>query len=89
MKTPWDFYKSIFKTYKIDNQSLIDELFEIDWANTKCEKILNRFKPCFINSPKNCYVFNQLLIAKDSIKAGRGVMAQVGNQASLKEQKNI
>lgn len=45
MKTPWDFYKSIFKTYKIDNQSLIDEIFEIDWANTKCEKILKGGQP--------------------------------------------
>jgi len=40
LKTPWDFYKSIFKTYKSDTDKLIDECFETDWPNTKIEKII-------------------------------------------------
>lgn len=40
MKTPWDFFKSIFKTYKPDNDKVIEECFEADWPNTKIEKII-------------------------------------------------
>jgi hypothetical protein len=40
LKTPWDYYKSIFKAYKIDNDKTIDECFEIDWPQTKIEKII-------------------------------------------------
>lgn len=40
LKTPWDFYKSIFKTYKPDTQAVLDDCFEIDWAMTKCEKVI-------------------------------------------------
>ena len=40
LKTPWDFYKSVFKTYRPDNQKLLDDCFEIDWQYTKCEKIV-------------------------------------------------
>lgn len=40
MKTPWDFYKSVFKTYKQDTPKLLDDCFEIDWLNSKCEKII-------------------------------------------------
>ena len=40
MKTPWDFYKSIFKDYKADNAAILDQCFEYDWQNTKCEKII-------------------------------------------------
>ena len=40
LKTPWDFFKSVFKQYRPDNQKMLDDCFEIDWANTKCEKIL-------------------------------------------------
>ena len=40
LKTPWDFYKSIFKTYKPDTDKIIDECFEYDWPNTKIEKII-------------------------------------------------
>ena len=32
VKTPWDFYKSVFKTYKSDNPKILDDCFEIDWA---------------------------------------------------------
>ena len=38
LRTPWDFYKSIFKDYKADNQKLLDDCFEIDWSQTKCEE---------------------------------------------------
>ena len=40
LKTPWDILKSVFKAYKPDNQRIVDDCFEVDWANTKCEKIL-------------------------------------------------
>ena len=40
LKTPWDFYKSIFKVYKPDTDKIIDECFEADWPNTKIEKII-------------------------------------------------
>ena len=40
LKTPWDFFKSIFKTYKPDTRKLLDDCFDIDWAHTKCEKII-------------------------------------------------
>ena len=34
--------KSVFRSYKPDNKRLLDECFEYDWANTKCEKILKK-----------------------------------------------
>lgn len=40
LKTPWDFYKSIFKDYKPDTESLLDNCFEVDWGLTKCEKLI-------------------------------------------------
>jgi len=45
LKTPWDFYKSVFKTYKPDNQKLLDDCFETDWPYTKCEKIVRNDLP--------------------------------------------
>lgn len=40
LKTPWDFFKSIFKTYKPDTKKILEDSFDIDWAQTKCEKII-------------------------------------------------
>ena len=40
LKTPWDFFKSVFKDYRADTEKLLDDCFEIDWALTKCEKII-------------------------------------------------
>ena len=40
LKTPWDFFKSVFKPYKADNQKILDDCFETDWLQTKCEKII-------------------------------------------------
>ena len=40
VKTPWDFFKSVFKDYKPDNDKILDDCFEIDWVNTKCEKVI-------------------------------------------------
>ena len=40
LKTPWDFYKSVFKTYKADNKKSMDECFEIDWPMTKLDKFI-------------------------------------------------
>ena len=40
LKTPWDFFKSIFKSYRPDNARMLDQCFEIDWETTKCEKLI-------------------------------------------------
>ena len=40
LKTPWDFYKSVFRTYRPDKPALLDECFEIDWKYTKCDRIV-------------------------------------------------
>lgn len=40
LKTPWDFYKSIFKTYRPDDAGLLDGCFEADWESTKCERLI-------------------------------------------------
>eukprot|EP00347_Sterkiella_histriomuscorum_P005610 403355936 len=40
VKTPWDFFKSVFKDYKADNPLLLNNCFEHDWSCTKLEKII-------------------------------------------------
>lgn len=40
LKTPWDFFKSVFRDYKPDNDILLDECFEFDWSCSKIEKIV-------------------------------------------------
>jgi len=40
LKTPWDFYKSVFRTYKQDNKKLLDDCFEVDWPMTKMDKFI-------------------------------------------------
>ena len=40
LKTPWDWYKSIFRTYRLDTEKLINDCFEYDWNLTKCKKII-------------------------------------------------
>ena len=40
IKTPWDFFKSVFRDYKPDTQAILDECFEFDWASSKIEKIV-------------------------------------------------
>jgi len=40
IKTPWDFFKSVFKSYKPDNNRIVEQCFETDWELTKCVKIL-------------------------------------------------
>ena len=40
IKTPWDFFRSVFRDYKPDTQTLLDECFEFDWACSKLEKII-------------------------------------------------
>ena len=32
LKTPWDFFKSVFKQYRVDGQKLLDDCFEFDWS---------------------------------------------------------
>jgi hypothetical protein len=39
-KTPWDFFKSVFKDYKPDTPNLLVNCFDFDWSNTKVEKII-------------------------------------------------
>lgn len=40
IKTPWDFFKSVFRDYKPDNAQLLEECFEFDWGSSKIEKIV-------------------------------------------------
>lgn len=40
LATPWSFFNSVFKSYKPDTNKLLDNCFEIDWVNTKCQKLL-------------------------------------------------
>lgn len=39
-KTPWDFNKSIFASYRSDTKDLLNRCFDIDWDNSKIAKIL-------------------------------------------------
>lgn len=40
LRTPWDFFKSVFSPYKADDQKLLNSCFEFDWENTKIYKII-------------------------------------------------
>lgn len=40
LKTPWDFFKSVFKDYKPDKPALMNECFEFDWECSKIEKVV-------------------------------------------------
>jgi hypothetical protein len=40
IKTPWDFFKSVFRDYKPDTEALLLDCFEFDWSCSKIEKIL-------------------------------------------------
>ena len=40
LKTPWDFFKSVFKDYKPDTEALLINCFTIDWENSKIPKII-------------------------------------------------
>ena len=40
LKTPWDFFKSVFRTYKPDDKQTLNSWFEFDWDNTKIHKII-------------------------------------------------
>ena len=40
VKTPWDFFKSVFKDYKPDTHKTLDGCFDYDWSCTKLEKII-------------------------------------------------
>jgi hypothetical protein len=31
LKTPWDFFKSVFKDYKPDTDAILNDCFEFDW----------------------------------------------------------
>ena len=42
VKTPWDFFKSIFKDYKADTESLLADCFEFDWQCSKIEKVVKK-----------------------------------------------
>lgn len=39
-RTPWNFKKSFFATYKLDNEKLLNECFEFDWSMIKLPKNL-------------------------------------------------
>ena len=38
--TPWDFFNSVFKEYIPDNDRLLNDCFETDWAQTKIVKFV-------------------------------------------------
>ena len=40
LRTPWDFFKSVFRTYKPDDKDVLEACFEFDWENTKIFKIV-------------------------------------------------
>ncbi len=40
IKTPWDFFKSVFRDYKPDTNQLLTDCFEFDWSNSKITKII-------------------------------------------------
>lgn len=40
LKTPWDFFKSVFRNYKPDDKKILHSCFEFDWNNTKISKII-------------------------------------------------
>ena len=40
IKTPWNFFNSIFKEYRADNPELLNECFEFDWDSSKLDKII-------------------------------------------------
>jgi len=40
LKTPWDFYKSVFKDYRPDNPQLLDQCFEFDWECSKIPRVI-------------------------------------------------
>lgn len=40
LKTPWDFFKSVFKDYKPDNDKIRAKCFEFDWECSKLPKII-------------------------------------------------
>mmetsp|Transcript_6029 Transcript_6029/g.5632 ORF Transcript_6029/g.5632 Transcript_6029/m.5632 type:complete len:199 (-) Transcript_6029:158-754(-) len=40
IKTPWDFFKSVFKDYKPDTPKILDECFEFDWNCSKITKLV-------------------------------------------------
>ena len=40
LKTPWDFFRSVFRDYKPDTDSLLNDCFEFDWSCSKITKII-------------------------------------------------
>jgi len=40
LKTPWDFFKSVFKDYRPDNQQVLNDCFEYDWSCWKIPKLI-------------------------------------------------
>lgn len=40
VKTPWDFFKSVFRTYKPDDKKILNGCFEFDWDHTKIGKVV-------------------------------------------------
>lgn len=56
LKTPWDFFKSVFKDYKPDTESLRINCFHHDWSCSKIEKICT--------DPSDCESLKTLLQSK-------------------------
>jgi hypothetical protein len=46
IKTPWDFFKSVFKDYKPDTGALLMKCFEFDYSNTKISKLIRDKSDC-------------------------------------------
>ena len=48
LRTPWDFFKSVFKDYKPDTEQLRVNCFNFDWNNSKIEKVCTDVDDCAV-----------------------------------------
>ena len=60
LKTPWDFFNSVFKNYKPDNNKLIAQCFEYDWSCCKIPKLIKNEEELeevksFLKSKYKCF----------------------------------
>ena len=72
LKTPWDFFKSVFKQYRVDNDRILDQCFEVDWAQTKCEKFITARNPDDVEGVK-AYVKSVYKHVREAYKHYAGI----------------
>ena len=86
-KEAWDFYKSVFKDYRPDTDALLRDCFEIDWALTKCPKLIKSdtereavkaLLGAFYPSVRECYKYYSSLSPIARVAAiGSGVLTEL------------